>query len=227
MRLALSIILICTSVSFAKDIKTNAVNMTNAPEWLNAVDVEEITGKVQYKLEWSTRRVNVKFFNEQKEFEGSHSLGPTPYAVTRSTKEKQVILMGPKITKDNFAKIFGHELVHVIFSQKYEGSIPEWLEEGLANHLSAHKPVDYKKLASQPFPEDVRKLTHPYSGDRASIRYHYVASQALAEMLEKKCDLENLIRLSVERKMADYIKTYCEITDINRAFQAWVKEKAK
>jgi hypothetical protein len=58
------------------------------------------------------------------------------------------------------------------------------------------------------------------------VLYRYKASQAFAEMLAGKCDLQNLIRLSVERKMEDYMATYCEIKDLNQAFRDWVKKKA-
>src|SRR5690606_18961288 len=102
----------------------------------------------------------------------------------------------------------------------------KWLEEGLANHLSKMQPVDYKWLAQQPFPNDVRELAHPFKGDATLVSYRYKASQAFAEMLNKKCDLQNLIRLSVQRKMEDYMRTYCEIKDLNKAFQDWVKKKA-
>ena len=69
-------------------------------------------------------------------------------------------------------------------------------------------------------------MAHPFSGAAADVRYRYKASQAFAEMLAKKCDLEELIRLSVTRKMEDYMKSYCEIKDLNAAFHDWVKKKA-
>lgn len=206
----------------AKEIRTNAVYMPNAPDWLKATRVETVTEKIQYQLEWSTRRVLVKWYSTQKEFSKAHSLGPAAAAVTRSSQKEQLVMLGPKVTDKNFDTVFGHELVHVIFSQKYVGAIPEWLEEGLANHLAKKREVDYEKLAKRPFPKDVRELTHPYRGDRESIHYHYMASQALAEMLDKRCKLDGLLRLSVERKMADYIKTYCEIKDLNVAFKEWI-----
>ena len=70
------------------------------------------------------------------------------------------------------------------------------------------------------------ELAHPFKGSEDRIAYGYVASQAFAEMLDKKCDLQNLIRLSVERKMEDYIKRTCEISDMSVAFKSWVKQKA-
>ncbi|MCB0391053.1 MAG: hypothetical protein KDD58_07175 [Bdellovibrionales bacterium] len=209
-------------------IFTNAVIMPDAPKWLKAPRVEKITNRIQSELEWSTRRIDVYWYSTQTDFEKQHSLGPMPTAVTVKTPEKQVIHLGPKVTSENFDWIFGHELVHVISYQKYKGAIPRWLEEGLANHLAKKtKKVDYKWLAKQPFPKDVTKMNHPFKGTTNSVLYHYVASQALAEMLDKKCDLENLIRLSVERKMENYIVTYCEIKDLNAEFKKWVQQKSK
>jgi hypothetical protein len=135
--------------------------------------------------------------------------------------------LGPDVNDKNFDDVFGHEMVHVIVFQKYKDSIPKWLEEGLANHLAKRGNVDYKWLAKQPFPDDVREMAHPFKGSAALISYRYMASQAFAEMLQKKCELENLIRLSVQRKMEDYMRTYCEIKDLNVAFRDWVKKKAQ
>lgn len=212
--------------SFAKEIKTNAVVMDSAPEWLSATRVETVTEKIQYRLEWTTRRVKVFWYTDQAEFEKIHGLGPVPVAVSINAEKTQAIHLGPKINAANFDGVFGHELVHIIFYQKYRGAIPAWLEEGLANHLAEKKQVDYAWLNGQPLPNDVRSLTHPYKGEEKAIGYHYKASQALAEMLDRKCGLENLLRLSVQRKMEDYIRTYCEITDINQAFAQWLRDKS-
>ncbi len=59
------------------------------------------------------------------------------------------------------------------------------------------------------------------------VHFRYKASQALAEMLDKKCGLEKLIHMSLERNMEDYFKTYCEIDDLNQAFRAWIEKKSK
>lgn len=207
-----------------KEISTNAVIMPNAPKWLTASRVEKVTDRIQNKLEWSTRKVTVQFFYSPEAYSAAQKLGPLAIAVTLSTPQKQTVLLGPRVNQDNFDQIFGHELVHVISAQKYKGAIPKWLEEGLANHLSKKKKVDYAWLSGKPFPADVREMTHPFRGNTDDIFYHYIASQALAEMLDKKCDLENLIRLSVQRKMDDYIRNYCQIADLNAEFRKWVKK---
>lgn len=213
---------------YAKEIITNSVIMPNPPGWLKSPRVEKVIDRIQSKLEWSTRRVKVYWYSSQKEFEKQHSLGPLPRAVTIKKPGEQVIHLGPKVNNSNFDWIFGHEMVHIISFQKYKGAIPRWLEEGLANHLAKKtKSVDYKWLAKQNFPKDVTQMDHPFKGTEKGVVYHYMASQALAEMLDKKCDLENLIRLSVERKMENYIDTYCEIKDLNATFKDWVKKKAQ
>lgn len=117
------------------------------------------------------------------------------------------------------------DLFCVIIFQKYKESIPQWLEEGLANFISKSGPVNYKWLGKQPFPKDVRDLTHPFSGDLDLLHYHYEGSQALAEMIASRCDIKNLLRLSVGRKMESYLDTYCRINDLNSAFQKWIKTK--
>lgn len=212
----------------AKQIKTNEVLMTNAPSWLKAPRVERVTSRIQHKLEWTTRLVTVHWYASEEEFVKSHSLGLGPTAVTRIENGTASIHMGPDVVSANFDQVFGHELVHVILFQKYKGAIPKWLEEGLANHLSKNGRVDYKWLAKQPYPKSVLELAHPFSASSGLVSYRYKASQALAEMLDRKCGgLENLIRLSVGKKLEDYLPTACEIKDINHAFKEWVEKKSK
>ncbi len=211
--------------SYGNVMRTNAVIIEGAPDWLKSPRVERVTGRIQHKLEWSTRRVKVQWFTTKSSFENAHNLGPSAAAVTKYTNGEATILIGPSVTTDNFDKLFGHELVHVIVYQKYKSAIPKWFEEGLANHLSKTEPVNYKWLAAQPAIKDFHELAHPQSGSVSGIVYRYKASQAFAEMLDKKCKLDNLIRLSVERKMEDYIKTYCKIDDLNKAFKDWITSK--
>jgi hypothetical protein len=216
----------------AKEIKTNGVTMPNAPDWLTTSRVDKVIERMQGKLEWTIRQINVYWYKTQDEFDKAQNFGTLASAVTKKVDGVTTVHMGPKVTQTEFDEIFGHELVHVIVNQKYGESIPKWLEEGLANHLAKRGAVDYKWLAGQPFPNDVRELSHPMQGmqglqgNAALVSYRYKASQALAEMLDKKCDLSNLIRLSVQNKMENYIETYCEIKDLNTAFRDWVKKKA-
>lgn len=211
----------------AKDIDTNGVKMSNAPEWLTTSRVDKVIERIQGKLEWSIRKVNVYWYKTEEDFDKAQSFGALATAVTRKENGIITVHMGPTVSTSDFEEVFGHELVHVIVGQKYGESIPKWLEEGLANHLAKRGNVDYKWLAKQPFPDDVLQLAHPMKGSAAMVSYRYKASQALAEMLDKKCDLSNLIRLSVQRKMENYIQTYCQIKDLNSAFHDWVKNKGK
>lgn len=208
----------------AKEINTNSVYMADAPEWLTRARAEKVIEHIQTALEWSIRKVQVHFYTDQKAFERAHGLGDAMIAA--SLRSDNSIHLGPKVTSENFDRVFGHELVHVISYQKYKGAIPAWLEEGLANYLAKNGKVDYKWLAKQPFPNDVRSFSHPARGRGDEIHFHYVTSQALTEMIAAKCDLTNLLRLSVERKMDDYLNTYCEIPDLNAAYRAWVKKKS-
>ncbi|CAN5668679.1 hypothetical protein BH10BDE1_BH10BDE1_16090 [soil metagenome] len=214
------------STAHAKDITTNEVVIDHGPDWLTQTRVEKVTDRIQRKLEWTIRKINVHYYSNDLEFQKSHSLGPNAIAVTTGQGNKVTMYLGPLVTNAEFDEVFGHELTHVIVLQKYKGAIPSWFEEGLANHYGGHAKVDYKWLARQTAVADVKTLAHPMRGSVNDIRYRYKASQALAEMLDKKCDLENLIRLSVQRKMEDYIVTYCEIPDLNVAFKAWVAKQA-
>src|SRR5687768_8426918 len=124
----------------AKDIQTNAVNMPDAPEWLSRVRVEKVTDRIQTKLEWTIRKIAVRWYKDQESFQKAHSLGAGVRAVTN--KSTGIVHMGPKVTTAEFDGVFSHELVHVILSQKYKQAIPGWVEEGLANYLAKHGQVD-------------------------------------------------------------------------------------
>lgn len=211
---------------YSKDIQTNEFEIPQAPVWLKQARVEKVTARIQHKLEWSIRKIQVVWYKTQDEFQKAHNCGAFALAVTKVANNNIKIHIGPLVTDHNFDEVFGHELVHVILAQKYKMAIPRWLEEGLANHLANFKKVDYKWLAKQPPLDDIKQLAHPTRGSKNEISYLYKASQAFAEMLNKKCDLDNLLRLSVERKMEDYMKTYCEIHDLNKAFREWVKLKS-
>lgn len=209
-----------------KQIETNWVHMAEAPDWLTRGRVEKVIARIQTLLEWDIRRAEVFWYGDSQSFAKAHSLGPLAMAVSK--KGDNTIHLGPHVTKDNFDQTFGHELVHIVLGQKYKDAIPKWFEEGLANHLAKSGKVDYRWLASQPFPPDVRKLSHPYRESQASkVHYHYIASQALAEMIAKRCSLGQLLQLSVGEDMERYLPTYCEIRDLNAEFRAWVKKNAR
>lgn len=218
------IALLISLTAAAKEIDTNNVYMSDAPLWVTRPRVEKITNRIQTALEWDIRKVTVTWHTDENKFQNAHSLGPNMLAVT--LKNTNTIHLGPRVTNANFDQVFGHELVHIIAYQKYKQAIPQWLEEGVANHLAKSAQVDYKWLGSKPFPADVRSFNHPASGTKDEIHFHYATSQAVMEMIAKKCDITNLFRLSVGEKMDPYLETYCEIRDLNAAYRKWLKQKA-
>ncbi|MGZ5278513.1 MAG: hypothetical protein ACXWC9_01135 [Pseudobdellovibrionaceae bacterium] len=223
-RCVLFIAMTWTGVAAAAPLQTNSTQSVDVPAWVTKNRIDKVTDRVQYFLEWTIRRVTVVWYQDQASFERAHGLGSTVMAVAKRNDNQ--VLMGPKITSDNFDAIFGHELVHVILYQKYKEAVPKWLEEGLANHVVNARKVDYRMLASQPPPEDVRQLVHPFRASPLSAPYHYAASQALVEMIAAKCDLKNLLRMSVGRKLDDYLGNLCRITDLNQDFRKWIKTRS-
>ena len=209
----------------ANEMKTNAVHMADAPDWVTAGRINGVVEHIQSLLEWDIRRIEVTWYKDQKKFEQMHEMGSLVLAMSR--KSDNSVHLGPRVTKDNFDAVFGHELVHIISYQKYKDAIPKWLEEGLANHLSHLSKVNYPWLAKHPASHDVTELTHPMSGDDDYIQYHYMASQALMEMIAGKCDLANLLRLSVRRKLEDKLDSLCGIKDVTKDFNSWVTTHAK
>jgi hypothetical protein len=216
----LATVFLFVPLTFGKDIKTNGVHMANAPEWLTQTRIERVVDHIQSKLEWDIRRIEVFWYKDAASYSKVNPLGPSAIAFSR--RSDSTVHLGPQVTNDEFDKVFGHELVHVISHQKYHDAIPKWIEEGLANYLSKNGKVDYKWLARQPIPNDLRSLEHPYDGTTEHIKYHYIASQALTEMIASKCDLSNLLRLSVGRKLDNYLASYCGINDLNAEFKKWI-----
>lgn len=209
---------------FAAELLTNCARFTNPPKWLTLSRVNKVAEPVENLMEWSTRRIEVIWYQDQSAFEKAHDLGSSAMAVSLRGQNK--VLLGPKVNEANFNQVFGHELVHVISAQKYKQAIPSWLEEGIANFISKNGKVNYKALLNYEF-SDVNDLSHPLRGTANMVSSRYQASQALTEMIASKCEFRNLLRLSVGRKMEDYLKNICRISDINAEFKNWVKAKAR
>jgi hypothetical protein len=216
-----------------KSIETNEITISNPPSWLTKSMVTKVIGDIEKRLEWDLRKASAKFTSDEAEFKSHHNLGGGVLAYSRKSESK--IEMGPSVTAQNFTPVFGHEIAHLIIGQKYQknagknASVPAWLEEGLANWAARNTKIDYKWLNSQPI-KPVTSLIHPFEnvgGAQASssTQYHYQASSALAEMLDKKCDLSDLLQLALKRGIDKYLATACEIDDIDKAFRAWIKKK--
>ena len=208
----------------AQEIKTNNVHMTSAPAWLNQSRTERVVDSIQSKMEWDIRRVEVIWYPDAASFAQANKLGPSAIAITRRSDSS--VHLGPQVENNNFDQVFAHEMVHVISQQKYKGAIPNWLEEGLANHLSHYGVVDYSWLVRQTPVGDVTELVHPFAGSATRTKYVYMASQALAEMISAKCEITELLRMSVKRKLENYLENICEIHDLNASFKAWIANKA-
>lgn len=216
----------------AAELVTNEVAVSDAPAWLKRPSVEKVVQRVQRYLEWDIRRVPVRFYASQAEFGAVHGFGPAVLASTR--RRDGSIHLGPRIDAANFEEVFGHELVHVVLVQKYKDAVPAWLEEGLANHVMMRGRVDYAALASARLPADVRVLGHPFKGTalelgrgEAAARLHYQLSQALIEMIASRCNLNELLQLSVGKGLERYLGTFCETPDVNAALRQWVARKGR
>jgi hypothetical protein len=204
----------------AHEIRTNEIHMADAPAWVTTGRVDDIVTQIQSLLEWRIRQIEVYWHKDQTEFEKSHGFGPVVLAISKRADNS--VHLGPKVADKNFDRIFGHELVHIISYQKYKDAIPRWLEEGLANHVSHRAKVDYHWLSTQHLPDNVSELTHPLDGSIDHVQFSYMASQALMEMIASKCDVVNLLRLSIKRKLEDKLDTYCGIKDVTAEFKKWV-----
>jgi hypothetical protein len=210
------------AIGAAAQILTNNIHIASAPAWLTESRVDKVVSHIQETLEWDIRRIEVYFYTDQAAFQRMHGGGPWVEALFKH--QDSTIHLGPNVTTGDFDAVFGHELVHVILYQKYKGAIPDWLEEGLANFLAQKGTVDYRWLAKQPF-QDVTSLGHPFN-HQVDPHYHYQASQAIAEMVNAKCDLHDLLQMAVGSSFQLYLANICGITDVNAAFRSWIAQKA-
>lgn len=205
----------------ARTIQTNQVRMEGAPSWLTEIRVQKVGDRIQDFLEWDIRRVSVKWYETQKAFQKYHGFDSSVLAV--SSRRSNSIHIGPGVNSENFDMYFGHELAHVVMYQKYKKSIPQWLEEGLANYAAGSRKVDFAYLKKNRI-KDIRMLTHPFD-EGANTRAHYMASTALALMISEKCDFQDLLQLSVGKRLETYLKNTCGIQDLNASYGAWVASK--
>ncbi|MEW6057068.1 MAG: hypothetical protein AB1540_10680 [Bdellovibrionota bacterium] len=213
------------NMAVAVEIQTNAVVVSQAPVWLTRLEVQRVVDRVERFLEWDIRRISVRWYSDQGQFEKVHGFGPAVLAIAKRSDHS--VHVGPKVQKENFAKVFGHELAHVVLFQKYKDAVPKWLEEGLANYVSKHGMIDYKLLGAQPL-SDVKALEHPFGSGQApkvEPKVHYMASTALMEMIASRCRIHDLLQLSVGQKLERYLSTFCGIADLNLEYKKWVERK--
>ncbi len=218
-------------------VETNAAVFESAPDWLKEARAERVISRIQSSLEWDIRRIRVHWYTDETAFQATHGFDGSVQAVAR--KADMTIHVGPRVDAANFDEVFGHELAHIILYQKYRDAIPKWLEEGLANHVARKGKVDYAWLGRQP-PVDVRGLAHPFraadtaaSSREAGVstsrgpKYHYQLSTAAIELIASRCDLHELIQLSVGKSLEKYLGTFCGIDDVNAALGAWIQRKSR
>lgn len=222
---SLFVTLLCPSL-FAANLKTNTLDVHQAPIWVTVRRLERIVDQIQNKLEWDIRRIPVYWYTDSAQFIRKHGYDESVLAFAH--RKDNSVHLGPGVTPENFESVFGHELVHIILYQKYKDAIPSWLEEGLANYISKHGKVDYAWLRAQP-EVDVRTFAHPYKIRAQNLgitpRFSYMAGTAVIEMIAARCSISDLLQLSVGKNLETYLATYCGISDVNTAFKAWVLKK--
>jgi antirestriction protein ArdC len=173
---------------------------------------------METELQWIIRRIKVRFYSDARSFKNASKLNFVANAFYSPATD--TVHISPMKDIDQLTPTFRHELVHVIFKQKYKTAIPGWLEEGLANHLGSQRKVDYKWLKKQTIP-DADKLSHP-TIDGSTM--HYQLSTATAEMIAARCNLKDLMMLATGSKLTQYLSTFCKIKDLNNDVRRWITQ---
>jgi len=214
--------------SFAKEnLVTNSAVFHSPPDWLNSGIAQSAIDRIEQKLEWSVRKIQVYFYSDHKKLEAAFGYS-APTILAFMKRSDQSIHLGPKLNAKNFKVIFGHELGHVIITQKYKNSIPGWIEEGLVNKIAGYTKIDYNFLKKFTPRGPVNQLTHPFDAKTLDeVNFKYQAALASINMLEKKCpSFRELINLSLKKNLETFIPTYCKIPDLNKAFWKWIDDNA-
>ena len=104
--------LLALAMAQATEITTNSVQVFDAPKWLTEARVNNVVDKIQAALEWDIRRVNVRWYTSEKEFEKAHGLPVTRDATSTilavSKKADNTVHIGPNVDSTNFDGVFGH-----------------------------------------------------------------------------------------------------------------------
>lgn len=218
--------------------RTNALDVTNAPASISQRDIQKLTDFIEERLEWSIRRVRVRFYQDTASFQRANKLANTLVDAFTAGADSSVHISS-QVPPDMIRGVLAHELVHVVVNQKYRDAIPPWLEEGLANHLSlaagrrlgfqGRGRIDYKRLAAAKG-LTATGLSHPLGtpGSTLSaddVRLRYAASTALMEMISSRCDAQDLLQLAVGKRLEPYIRNTCGIEDLDQAFRDWLQKK--
>lgn len=206
----------------ARDITINQLTFYNSPDWLNSSTVQSVVERVQNYLEWDFRKLSVFYHSEAASFNQQHQFNFGVDAFFR--KSDSTIHLSPQVSSKNFSQVFGHELVHALFFQKYQKAIPVWLEEGLANTIAQYPSPNYQWLKTQTWPS-VSTMGH-VTQKLVDPKVYYGVSTAVIEMIRDKCDLHELLKLSVGSQFTAYLKTYCGIEELDKSFTEWVGMKA-
>jgi hypothetical protein len=205
-----------------KELRTNCCLVQNPPAWLQTTDLQATAKRVEGRLQWTIRRVQLRFVQDPNQYRSEGSLQfPTRAFFNRS---KNTIYFSPTVNKDNFPAVLGHELVHVVFAQKHKHAIPVWLEEGFANFIGSQVVADYRWLAKEQL-SPVTSLKHPNS-DPDTFRQHYQLSGAAVDYIASRCSLDDLLMMSVKRSVTDYLQKLCRIKNIDSEVAAWIASKA-
>ncbi len=74
--------ILTASIANSAELLTNCARFNEAPKWLSLSRVNRVADNVSRIMEWDIRRVEVRWYQNQKDFEKAHSLGPMALAVT-------------------------------------------------------------------------------------------------------------------------------------------------
>jgi predicted SprT family Zn-dependent metalloprotease len=210
-----------------KKVITNSAIFHNPPSWFSKYRAEKTMTRVEKTLEWSTRRIDVHWYKDQKKFTDAMKQKPSNI-LAFARRQDHSVHIGPKVTLKNFETVLAHELAHVIIFQKYKDRIPLWLEEGLANSVAENVQIDFKWLNQQKrIP--LKAMSHPLSATSADeINYKYMGSLAAIEMLKERCpNFRELLNLSLKQNLETFIPTYCKIPNLDTALWEWINRKQK
>ena len=115
-------------------------------------------------------------------------------------------------------RVQAHEMTHLVFNRFFEGRLPLWLNEGIAEYFGQRKTssiVEFRRMMGQTVKFDLETLltSSTYPRDEKDIHAFYAESAIIVDFLTKDPDRRALLPKFVEemiahKDMAEAVEVY-------------------
>src|SRR5689334_22111367 len=101
--IAIALFLLFMANAFAESpktqLKTNGIIMNDAPKWVTVNRIDKVVNRIQSLLEWSIRRIDVQYYQDEERYAQVNKLGPS--AIAFAMRANDSVHLGPRVTDQN------------------------------------------------------------------------------------------------------------------------------